>query len=116
MVFERPNINNPPANDNRGGGGRGGGNRGNGGNNNGGNGGNQPAIPSPWLDADNEPKPHTDASFVEYLRWMRTASPNHDYKDPTKVQILQMAEQGSKYYQRLQQLTERTELIAQKKF
>ena len=89
MVFERPrpNRNNPPANDNRGG--HGGGNRGNGGNN---NGGNQPAIPSPWLDADNEPKPHPDASFVEYLRWMRSASlsPNHDYKDPTKVQILQI--------------------------
>ncbi|MFB2646867.1 type III-B CRISPR module RAMP protein Cmr6 [Raphidiopsis sp. BLCC-F218] len=115
MVFERPrpNRNNPPANDNRGG--HGGGNRGNEGNN---NGGNQPAIPSPWLDADNEPKPHPDASFVEYLRWMRSASlpPNHDYKDPTKVQILQMAEQGSKYCRRLQQLTERTELIAQKSF
>ena len=113
QAANRPNRNNPPANDNRGG--HGGGNRGNGGNN---NGGNQPAIPSPWLDADNEPKPDPDASFVEYLRWMRSASlsPNHDYKDPTKVQILQMAEQGSKYYQRLQQLTERTELIAQKSF
>lgn len=79
-----------------------------------GHGGNQPPIPSPWLNPENEPKPHPDASFVEYLRWMR--SPNHDYKDPTKVQILQMAEQGSKYSQRLQQLTKRTELIAQKSF
>lgn len=77
-------------------------------------GGHQPPIPSPWLNPENEPQPHPEASFVEYLRWMR--SPNHDYKDPTKVQILQMAEQGSKYSQRLQQLTKRTELIAQKSF
>lgn len=79
-----------------------------------GHGGNQPPIPSPWLNPENEPQPHPEASFIEYLRWMR--SPNHDYKDPTKVQILQMAEQGSKYSQRLQQLTKRTELIAQKSF
>lgn len=77
-------------------------------------GGHQPPIPSPWLNPENEPQPHPEVSFVEYLRWMR--SPNHDYKDPTKVQILQMAEQGSKYSQRLQQLTKRTELIAQKSF
>ncbi|MBE9220617.1 type III-B CRISPR module RAMP protein Cmr6 [Dolichospermum flos-aquae] len=82
----------------------------------------QPPIPSPWLNPENEPQPHPEASFVEYLRWMRipcssaSLSPNHDYKDPTKVQILQMAEQGSKYSQRLQQLTKRTELIAQKSF
>ena len=83
---------------------------------------NQPPIPSPWLNPENEPQPHPEASFVEYLRWMRTPcssaslSPNHDSKDTTKVQILQMAEQGSKYSQRLQQLTKRTELIAQKSF
>lgn len=86
-----------------------------GGGHGGGHGGsNQPPIPSPWLNPENEPKPDPDASFVEYLRWMR--SPNHEYKDPTKVQILQMAEQGSKYLKRLQQLTKRTELIAQKSF
>jgi len=83
---------------------------------------NQPPIPSPWLNPENEPQPHPEASFVEYLRWMRipcssaSLSPNHDSKDTTKVQILQMAEQGSKYSQRLQQLTKRTELIAQKSF
>ncbi|BAZ87164.1 MULTISPECIES: type III-B CRISPR module RAMP protein Cmr6 [Dolichospermum] len=135
MVFERPQTNQPrrpqppapttpdvnrprkvinvPVGDN----GRGNGNPGGHG---GGN--NQPPIPSPWLNPDNPPQPHPEASFVEYLRWMRTAcssaslSPNHDYKDSTKVQILQMAEQGSKYSQRLQQLTKRTELIAQKSF
>lgn len=118
QAVNRPTRNNPPANDHRGGnrGGHGGNNndRNNRNGGNGGNGGNQPPIPSPWLNPENEPQPHPEASFIEYLRWMR--SPNHDYKDPTKVQILQMAEQGSKYSQRLQQLTKRTELIAQKSF
>ncbi|AFY51322.1 uncharacterized protein predicted to be involved in DNA repair (RAMP superfamily) (plasmid) [Nostoc sp. PCC 7524] len=85
----------------------GGGNRGNGNN-------NQPPIPSPWLNPENPPQPHSEASFVEYLRWMR--SPDSHYKDPTKVQILQMAEQGAKYSKRLQELTKRTELIAQNSF
>lgn len=79
-------------------------------------GGNQPPIPSPWLNPENEPQPHPDASFIEYLRWMRVTSENDVIKNSTKVQILQMAEQGSKYSQRLQQLTKRTELIAQKSF
>jgi CRISPR-associated protein Cmr6 len=47
---------------------------------------------------------------------MRVTSENDVIKNSTKVQILQMAEQGSKYSQRLQQLTKRTELIAQKSF
>ena len=123
QAVNRPTRNNPPANDHRDGnrGGHGGNNNDRN-NRNGGNGGNQPPIPSPWLNPENEPQPHPEASFVEYLRWMRTPcssaslSPNHDYKDSTKVQILQMAEQGSKYSQRLQQLTKRTELIAQKSF
>ncbi len=68
--------------------------------------------PSPWLNPDNEPNPATTASFVEYLRWMR--SPDHEYKDPTKVQILQMTEERANYRDRLTQLTQRTELIAGK--
>jgi CRISPR-associated protein Cmr6 len=65
--------------------------------------------PSPWLI---EPgfAPDPTASFVEYLRWMR--APDSEYKDPTKVQILQMAEEGANYRDRLQRLTERTKLIA----
>jgi CRISPR-associated protein Cmr6 len=102
-----------------------GGNGGNGGGNgNPGGGNNQPPIPSPWLNPDNPPQPHSEASFVEYLRWMRTAcssaslSPDTDnkYKDPTKVQILQMAERGANYSKRLQELTKRTKLIAQNSF
>ncbi|AVH66344.1 type III-B CRISPR module RAMP protein Cmr6 [Nostoc sp. 'Peltigera membranacea cyanobiont' N6] len=80
----------------------------------GGNGGGQPPTPSPWLDADNEPRPDPSASFVEYLRWMR--SPDAEYKDPSKVQLLQMAQEGANYSTRLQQLTQRTQLIAQNTF
>ncbi|MFO0053688.1 MAG: type III-B CRISPR module RAMP protein Cmr6 [Dolichospermum sp.] len=116
-AVNKPTRNNPPANDHRDGnrGGHGGNNNDRN-NRNGGNGGNQPPIPSPWLNPENEPQPHPEASFVEYLRWMRVTSENDVIKNSTKVQILQMAEQGSKYSQRLQQLTKRTELIAQKSF
>lgn len=88
-------------------GGGGGGNSGSGG---GGGGSNKPNKPSPWLDNTNEPLPDKTASFVEYLRWMR--SPDTEQKDATKVQILQMAEENANYQQRLQQLTDRTKLIA----
>lgn len=71
-------------------------------------------IPSPWLDPDNIPKPDPSASFVsfvEYLRWMRSF--DTEYKDATKVQILQMAEEKAKTYKdRLTELTNRTKLIA----
>jgi len=74
--------------------------------------GNRPErpSPSPWLDPENEPQPDATASFVEYLRWMR--SPDLPYKDATKVQILQMAEEWANYGDRLTLLTKRTKLIA----
>lgn len=72
---------------------------------------NNPPPPSPWLKPENPPKPDSGASFVEYLRWMRP--PDAEYKDATKVQILQMAEEKAKNYsQRLTELTNRTRLIA----
>lgn len=114
QVVNRPTRNNPPANDNRGG--HGGGNRGNGGNNNDRNGGNQPPIPSPWLNPENEPKPHPEASFVEYLRWMRVTSENDVIKNSTKVQILQTASEKANYSTRLEELTRRTKLIAKNSF
>lgn len=83
-------------------------NQNNGGNNNSGN--NRP--PSPWLNSDNEPQPNSTASFVEYLRWMR--EPEREYKDATKIQILQIAQENANYRDRLQQLICRTELIAGK--
>ncbi|MEN9223109.1 MAG: RAMP superfamily CRISPR-associated protein, partial [Thermostichus sp. BF3_bins_97] len=85
--------------------------RGSGGDRGGGNGGNPP-TPSPWIEhpLDPTPDPAATASFVEYLRWMR--SPDSAYKDPTKVQILQLAEEGANYRDRLTTLTNRTKLIA----
>lgn len=70
---------------------------------------NQP--PSPWLKSEKKLDTSTEASFVEYLRWMR--SPDTDYTNETKVQILQIAAQKSKGYKnRLAELTKRTQLIA----
>jgi CRISPR-associated protein Cmr6 len=88
--------------------GGGGGGHGGGGGRNGGNQGKDESQPSPWL--RETPDPDRSASFVEYLRWMR--SPDSPYKDPTKVQILQMAEENADYSDRLNQLTNRTRLIA----
>jgi CRISPR-associated protein Cmr6 len=100
--------------DPRGGGDNRGGNRGGG---NGGNGNNLPPELSPWLNPAQEPEvKHPSASFVEYLRWMR--SPDRDYKDAkdfkdaTKVQILQMAVEGADYQKRLDSLNQRIKLIA----
>ena len=67
--------------------------------------------PSPWL-GDLQPNPAPNASFVEYLRWMR--SPDYEYKDPTKVQILQMAVENGNYHHQLSQNNKRTKLIAGK--
>ena len=66
--------------------------------------------PSPWLNSDNEPSPDQSASFVEYLRWMRSYENQH--REGTKVQILQKAEENANYTQRLQQLNTRTKLLA----
>lgn len=65
---------------------------------------------SPWLASIEVPDPHPTASFVEYLRWMR--SPEIKEKDTTKVQILQMATDRADYSKRLTELTNRTRLIA----
>ncbi len=93
----------------------GGGNRGS--NHGGGNSNDLPPEASPWLNPTQEPEnPHPSASFVEYLRWMR--SPDReckdikDFKDATKVQILQMAVEGADYRKRLESLNQRTKLMA----
>lgn len=73
--------------------------------------GGDSSNPSHWLNPDNKPNPDATASFVEYLRWMR--SPDSEYKDATKLQMLQMAAEKSKHYcDRLTELTSRTKLIA----
>ncbi|XFA73280.1 RAMP superfamily CRISPR-associated protein [Thermosynechococcaceae cyanobacterium Okahandja] len=74
-------------------------------------GGDNNPPPSPWLGHpyDQQPNPHPTASFVEYLRWMR--SPDSPYEDGTKIEILTKAETGN-YSQRLKVLTERTRQLA----
>lgn len=80
----------------------------------GGKGGNHGDEPSPWLEhpLDPNPNPISEASFVEYLRWMRAYQKEDGTKDATKVQILQMAEDRANYRDRLTTLTNRTKLIA----
>jgi CRISPR-associated protein Cmr6 len=96
---------------NHGGHGGGGGNRGGHGGDGGNNGGNLPLELSPWINPDQPPENFdSSASFVEYLRWMR--SPDSVHKDPTKVQILQMAVENADYRKSLERLNQRTKLIA----
>lgn len=64
--------------------------------------------PSPWL-GDLQPPTCKEASFVEYLRWMR--SPLTDGKDSTKVELLQKAV-TSNYPERLKMLNKRTRNLA----
>lgn len=71
--------------------------------------GDNTPTPSPWL-LEKMPQIHSQASFIEYLRWMR--EPGQEYKDPTKVQLLQLAEEGANYFDRLKTLTDRTRKIA----
>ena len=91
-----------------GGGNKGGGSGGNGGSGGGGNNGE----PSPWLMGESPQKIDSSASFVEYLRWMRSLDQDPNYKDATKTQILQMAQEGVNYQERLKVLNQRTEKIA----
>jgi len=114
MAHARPRpVNNNPHQQ---AGGRGGGHQGN--NRGGGRGGgghhqapNHPE-PSPWLNhpLDPNPRPHQTASFVEYLRWMR--SPDVPHREGTRVQLVTQAEGHGNYTQRLQEMNRRTRLIA----
>lgn len=75
-----------------------------------GNGNNQ--EPSPWLMGESPQKIDPSASFVEYLRWMRSLDQDPNYKNETKTQILQMAQEGVNYQERLKVLNQRTQKIA----
>ncbi|MFM7888422.1 MAG: RAMP superfamily CRISPR-associated protein [Pseudanabaena sp.] len=105
QVFEQKDRNN-----------RGGGQGNNHGNHDSGTGGE----PSPWLNHPHHTltKPSPKAGFTEYLRWMRELNrkPNEKGKDPTdpntQVQILQMAQEGVNYQERLKVLNQRTQNIA----
>jgi CRISPR-associated protein Cmr6 len=89
----------------------GGGNKGGGVSGGGSNGGNN-QEPSPWLLGSLPEKIDPSASFVEYLRWMRSLDQAPNYKDATKTQILQMAQEGVNYQERLKVLNQRIEKIA----
>ena len=91
----------------RGGGGRRGGGSGGSG---GGSGGNGP-VPSPWL-TEPEVSPDASASFVEYLRWMRAYESDDSTRDPKKVELLELAQNKADYYDRLSEMTRRTQKIA----
>lgn len=69
-----------------------------------------PPKPSPWI-GEVQPQPCKEASFVEYLRWMRAPS-DKKTKDATKVQLLQKAVKTSHYPERLKILTQRTRALA----
>ena len=107
---KRPNSSNPKkvitVGSNRNG--SGGNRRGRGGN---GGGGGRSGEPSPWL-LTPEFQPAPSASFVEYLRWMRSPTGNKNQDANTKVQLLQLAEDDANYQARLTKLTKRTRQIA----
>jgi CRISPR-associated protein Cmr6 len=69
-------------------------------------------MPHPWL--RETPEPNCNAGFVEYLREMRPIDPDSKDKDPTKVQILQLATTNAQYQERLKELNRRTKAIAGK--
>lgn len=70
--------------------------------------------PSPWLEYLGKPDRASSASFVEYLRWMRSPTANKTQDANTKLQLLQLAEEGANYRERLTTLTDRTKQIAGK--
>ncbi|MGQ9866928.1 MAG: RAMP superfamily CRISPR-associated protein, partial [Pseudanabaenaceae cyanobacterium] len=93
----------------------GGGNRENKGN----GGANFPPSPSPWLDhplhPNGTPPTHATASFVEYLRWMRSPqgkSQGKNFDPTTQLLLMQTAEEKANYQQRLEKLNMRTKLLA----
>jgi len=71
--------------------------------------GNNP--PPPWLDSIGEPHPHSQASFVEYLRWMRLLSTDSKLNSAKLLELLALVGEGN-YSQTLQRLTARTQRLA----
>ncbi|MGA1603561.1 MAG: RAMP superfamily CRISPR-associated protein, partial [Prochlorothrix sp.] len=67
--------------------------------------------PSPWL-LDDMAQSDRHASFIEYLRWMRSLTGKTTEDANTKLQLLQWAEEGGDYFDRLKTLTDRTRKIA----
>lgn len=79
---------------------------------------NQPNQPSPWLRhplLGMQPQTHSQASFVEYLRWMRVKS-NDDTVDNGTVLELFAKFEGNDFSQALNRLTDRTKKLADEHF
>ncbi len=74
--------------------------------------GNQPPA-SPWLNPTSSPETINTASFVEYLRWMR--SPSSPNKDSTKLELLSKFESND-FSAALNRLTKRTKRLADQWF
>jgi CRISPR-associated protein Cmr6 len=74
--------------------------------------GSQPPAP-PWLNPAISPETINTASFVEYLRWMR--SPNSPNKDITKLELISKFESND-FSAALNRLTERTKRLAEQWF
>jgi CRISPR-associated protein Cmr6 len=109
LAFNSPQ---PRRNNTQGGGNRNGGNNNQGGGNNNNHNNNNNNMPNPWLFEKTPPTIDDSASFVEYLRWMR--SPDYQYKDGTKIEILHKAQEKARNYSsRLNTLNQRTKLMAE---
>ncbi|MGA7937500.1 MAG: RAMP superfamily CRISPR-associated protein, partial [Kovacikia sp.] len=76
--------------------------------------GNQPPT-SPWLNPAIPPVTINTASFVEYLRWMRSPATAGQYKDSTKLELLSKFENNN-FSAALNRLTERTKKLADQSF
>ncbi len=84
-----------------------------------------PISKNPWLNhpLHRNPNPGTEASFVEYLRWMRILRENPDNNSQVSLvnngEVLELLDEllsSSDYSDRLLQLTERTRRIAEVHF
>jgi CRISPR-associated protein Cmr6 len=73
-----------------------------------------PQQPSPWLKGFS-PNHSSDASFIEYLRWMRVQSKNSTEDSGTILELFQKFENND-YSEALNRLTERTKKLAHKWF
>lgn len=76
--------------------------------------------PSPWLKHPLHPQritPHPQASFVEYLRWMRTRSPdgNSTVDSGTLLELFKNLENGD-FSESLERLTRRTKKLSHEWF
>jgi len=70
---------------------------------------------NPWFTTIATPEPSIDASFVEYLRWMRLRSDNNSLNSARLTELLQQA--GTRdYSEALDRLTNRTKRLATESF